>query len=245
MKNLITLCLLCFSTLTFSQNNASIDLVGGVEFGYRSLSGDHSDDVPVGLILETRERETGKFGFRFGFNYNQRLSKKIFLKTGLRVANLGYTSGKITGLRWGSEIQNAIDNGLTEIVPDPSLPREVQFFYEYWFLEIPIIGRYEFNEKRWSPFVEVGLSPNIYLDARTKQKTDLGDAKYNHVEVGDAFNKFQLVGSASFGVNFAATESFRIFAQSVFRYHLTKTVDSAVKEHLYNVGLEVGVRKHL
>ena len=244
MKNLITLCLLCFSTFAIGQKNASIDLVGGAEFGYRTLGGKDSDGVPVSIIIESRERETIKFGYRFGLNYNQRLSKKIFLKTGLRVANQGYTSGKMTGLRWTNELQEG-ENGEFIYVPDPSLPHEIQFFYEYWFLEIPLIARYEFNEKRWSPFVEAGLSSNIYLRARTRQVTDLSDSKYSNIEVGDSFNKIQLVGNASFGVNFEATESFRIFAQSVFRYHLTKTVDSAVKEHLYNVGIEVGVRKYL
>lgn len=243
MKQLIFTFLAFFPIVAFGQFKSSVDLVGGVEFAYRTLNSEPTDGVPTGLIESTRERETAKVGFRFGFNYNQRVSKKIFLKSGLRIVNIGYSSGKITGLRWGSEIN--FTDGVFMIEPDPNLPHEVEFFYEYWFLEIPIVGRYEFNEKRFAPFIEVGISPHIYLDSRTKQKTDLGDSSYQNTQVGDNFNKIQLVGSVSFGFNYAATESLQLFGQPIFRYHLTKTVDSPIKEHLYNVGIEVGLRKRL
>jgi hypothetical protein len=164
----------------------------------------------------------------------------LYFKLGLRGVNIRYETEKILEFVYGSEIEAGLAIGTGPIF-DPTLPHEFQFFYDYWFLEVPIVGRYEFSESRWSPFVEVGLSPNLYLRGKEIQQTDLGETNF---EAGN-INKMQLVGSVSFGVNYAATENLQVFAQPIFRYHLTKTTDLGSEEHLYNAGLEIGMRKRL
>ena len=173
-------------------------------------------------------------------NYNKQLTKRFYLKTGLRAINISYESDKVTGLVWGSEIEAGIAAGTGPIF-DPTLPHEIQFFYDNWFLEIPIIGRYEFSDSRWSPSVEVGISPNLYLNSTIEEKTDIGERTYE----GNNINKIQLVASVSFGVNYLLNDNLQFFGQPIFRYHLSKLGDASLNEHLYNVGVEVGVRKRI
>lgn len=227
MKLRIILLLAFLPFLTYGQfsYNSSIDIVAGLDKNY----------------LQNSTSEASNLGYRIGINYNKKLGEKLFLKLGLRGVHISYESFKRTGLLWGSEVEAGLEMGTGPIF-DPTLPHEVQYFYDYWFLEIPLAIRYELNKNRWSPFIETGLSPNLYLKSSFKEETDIGGRSFNENE---RVNKIQLVASVSVGVNFAATESLQLFAQPIFRYHLTKLNDFANNEHLYNIGLEIGVRKRL
>ena len=179
--------------------------------------------------------------WRLGFNYNRRLSSRIFLKTGARLASVGYKGEKKTGLRWGTEH----DGNGGWAGPDPSLPHEIQLIDDYWFIEVPIAGRFEFGGKRLRPFIEAGGAPSVYLATRTKTVTDIGtDASF---ESGKAlgFNQWHLVGYLSFGANYDIGERLQLFGQPVFRRHFTKLADAPIAEHLYNFGMELGVRRKL
>ena len=94
--------------------------------------------------MESRDQtETGKLNWRIGFNYNRRLTSRIFLRTGLRLASVGYKGEKNTDLRWPSE-----HDGNGGWVADPTLPRELaNLIYDYWFVEMPIVGRFEKDQE--------------------------------------------------------------------------------------------------
>ena len=239
MKNAISFLVLVFPFPAFSQTNASIDLVAGLEYSYRSLSTSSKDEIVAGILEGRNDKESGKLNWRAGFNYNRRLSNRFHLKSGLRLASVGYNGEKRTGLRYASEF---VTPDLW--VPDPSLPHEVQFIYDYWFIEIPIAGRFEFTNRKIAPFLELGIAPSVYVTTRTKIVTDLGtDVNFdNGVDAFD-FHQFHLVGFVSFGVNFSINERMQLFGQPTFRYHLTKLVDAAIEEHLFNYGIEIGVRR--
>ena len=214
----------------FSQISQSIDIVSGIEYSYRNLTTSSEDEI-VTKILESRDNEeSGKFNWRIGFNYNQRL----------RLASVGYKGEKITGLRWGSEY-----DGMGGWVPDPNLSHEIQSIYDYWFAEIPIVGRFELNEKKLAPFFELGISPSIYLTTRTKSATDIGtDAEFQNDAIHD-FNKVHIVGFISFGLNYSINEKYQFFGQPILRYHFTKLADRPIAEYLFNYGIEIGIRRKI
>ena len=240
MKTSLVLSLLILLPfLGVSQINSSIDFLAGLDYSYRNLS-TSSDDALVLGILENREvGESGKINWRFGVNYNRNLTSKLFFKTGLRLASVGFAGEKKTDLRWGSEL---IGGGF-EL--DPDLPREVQNINDYWFLEIPIGIRYEICQKKLTPFIELGVSPSIYLTTRVATKTDIGDSSTFDKNNQDSFNQFHLVGFISMGLNYNLKETIQIFGQPIFRYHLTELVDAPIEEHLYVAGIEIGVRKKI
>lgn len=239
MKKVLSFLVFVFPSLAFSQTNSSIDLIAGLEYSYRSLSTSSKEEIVVGMLENRNDKESGKLNWRVGFNYNRRLSNKFHLKTGIRLASVGYEGEKKTGLRYASEFVTP------ELwVPDPSLPHEVQFIYDYWFAEIPIIGRFEFADRKVAPFLEFGIAPSVYVTTRTKTVTDLGtDVSFDDGVDAFNFNRFHLVGIFSVGVNFTVSEKMQLFGQPTFRYHLTQLADAAIEEHLFNYGLEIGVRR--
>ena len=222
---------------SFSQVKSSVDLVGGVEYSYRYLN-NTSDDPIIQIIFDSRDGETGKMNFRGGFNYNRRLSKHLWIRSGVRLASIGYKFEK-TELRWPSEY----DPNTGEYTPDPTLPHELQAINDYWFLEIPVMGRFEMGEGKWRPFVELGMSPNIYLTTRAKEVTDLSTKVSYLNNTMDNFNRLHFSGNLSIGMQYQATERLAVFLQPVFRYHFTPLYDAPIKEHLYNYGIEIGLRK--
>jgi len=216
--------------LSFSQTKMSIDLIGGMDYSHRSLSAP-GEDRDLMLIIGFRDNnEIGNLGWRAGVNYNLSLTSKIFLRTGLRFANVGYQEKK-RELRFGA--------------PEPGLPTEVQMTYNYLFTEIPIVIRYEINHKKLSPFVELGILSSIFMGARLRTKTNLGSDTESLKSDIYHFRRVHEVGFISFGLNYALNDNFQLFGQPAFRYHFTAITDSPVEERLYNFGIEVGVRRKL
>jgi hypothetical protein len=224
----------------FSQASQSIDFVGGMEYSYRTLTTTSKDRNVLGNLEIRDSIERGKLNWRIGFNYNQKIGKKIFIKTGIRLASVGYQKEKRTGLRWPSE-----HDGMGGWSPDPNLPHEIQTVLDYWFAEMPLAARFEMNKKKLSPFFELGISPSIFLATRVKSITDIGkDASFHKGGVYH-FKKFHMVGVISLGLNYSVNEKFQIFGQPAFRYHFTKLVDAPIDEYLFNYGIEIGIRRSI
>ena len=175
--------------------------------------------------------------WRIGFNYNRKLSNRIFIKTGVRLANVGYKHQKVEGIRWPSEIT---PEGFMD---DPTLPNIMQAFTNYSFIEVPLALRYEFNSTKFSPFVEMGVSPSYYLTTRIKTVTEI-DSKVETYRGFNAseFSNIHMVGVASVGTNYNLISTFQLFGQVAYRYHFTRLVEAPITEHLYNYGVELGVR---
>jgi hypothetical protein len=237
MKTIVTvICLLCIQGL--SAQRSSVDFIIGGEYSFRILPQENSDPV-IAAILASREQETGKYNFRMGLNYNQRLAKNIWLKSGFRIARVGYVTQNQTDLRWPSEF----DPSTGEWTPDPNLPREFQEMTDYIWLEVPLIGRWEWSDGKWRPYLEAGLSPHFYLLTRNKEQTDISISVGVERDQTDELRLFSLVGSFALGVNYQINERWQLFGQPTLRYHFTPLMDDRpIDEHLYNYGIELGTR---
>ena len=233
----IILIILVLPICSFAQFNSSIDLIAGFEYSYRSLNLSSDANLPIDIIALRNSKETGKLNWRFGLNYNRRLSTNIFLKTGIRLASVGYKGEKLTDLRWPSEI------GSSGYMLDPSLPHEMQLVYDFWFIEIPLAGRIEFSDKKLSPFIEVGVSPSYYLSSRTKSITDLETTTTSQRGGNSPYSNLHLVGVISLGTNYSINDKMQIFGQATYRRHMTRLVDAPIQEYLFNYGMELGVRR--
>lgn len=229
--------------LIYSQINTSLDFVGGIDFSYRNINNTSNDTDVDNVVIPFRNNdESGKLNVRFGFNFNKRVSEKIFFKTGLRFASFGYKGNGKTNLRWGNQQTGGVFN--------PTLPGEfsdtLQFIDNFLFLEVPLIARFEFSQKKFTPFVEFGLAPSLYLKSRNKLVINSETIIVEGDEDLYDYNKIHFVGVLSFGGNYNLTEGLQLFAQPTFRYHLTRLVkDVPIKENLWTVGLELGLRKQI
>ncbi|HOY06641.1 MAG TPA: hypothetical protein PLO67_14635 [Saprospiraceae bacterium] len=215
MKKWTLLPLLLLPLLVHAQTRASVDVLFSPDYSW----------------LKTLE--TIQIAGRFGINVNVKLTERLHLKTGMRLARAGYTTGK-SGLRYESEYATGT------WVPDPSLPHRAEFIHHYLLLEWPVMGRLEWNRRKWSPFMEIGMSPVLFLSGRTTQITDFETKTIKENLVG--VSTFQLAGNLAFGYNYQVNQKIQVFGQPTFRYLLTKLKKAQAGHHLYSIGLEMGCR---
>lgn len=228
-------------TFLFAQAKSSIDFVGGVEYSYRTVGLEKDSDLPS-IIVDVRDVEVANLNWRVGFNYARRLNQRFYLKSGLRLASVGYRL-PTEGLRFWSMPDGM--GGFIVTPPNPDLPSEIAWSTNRWFLEVPVMGRLVLTENgKISPFVEAGVSPSFYLTTRNRVTTNLEDQVENTSDREDErFNGLHFVGNLSFGLNYDLSPAYQLFGQAIMRYHFTRTYDAPVQENLYNYGLELGLRR--
>jgi hypothetical protein len=228
MKKIVLIITIALTPLILlAQSKSSVSGLIGLEYSNRILKN------------PAFSGETGKANYRFGFNYNRKIAEKTWLEGGLRFSSIGYNGEKKTGLTYGSEF-----NPTTGVfTPDPTLPHQIQFIYDYLFLEVPIGIRRELTQNKMKTYFAVGISPNVYLKTKIKTITELGTEN----KAGDPYGIQKMTFSANigFGFEYIVNEQYQAFAQPSFRYHFTSIGKGPIKEYLYNFGLEIGVRKNL
>lgn len=236
---LIIFSLVLIPIFLHGQSKSSVDLIGSADYVYRNLSSDAEDPNSVvsipDLIDFMDDHQKGRLKARFGFNYNRKINQKLFLKSGLRLATVGY----ITDSRASS-----FDLEVAKLST------------EHLFLEVPLVFRYEVLQvDKISLFIEVGFSPNIYLSTRTKNVTN-GEITEDPLDFASfgAYNRLHWVGSVSPGLNHTLNDNWQLFGQSIFRYHFTRLINDSqfpmafnilTKERLYSIGFELGIRRFL
>lgn len=226
-----------------AQSNSSVNIIAGVDYTYRHIRGTN----PISETLkQTRNSEKGNVNWRFGLDYNHRLSSRFFLKTGVRLMSLGHHEEiNFSNLRWG--LQHDGNGGYNSTIPSGEDFGDHKISNDYWFLELPLVVRYEFSNKKFTPYVEAGLAPAYFLVHRrvsklgTEREVTMSRAEDTEIPV----QRIQLESIVAFGFNYNIKESIQLFGQPTFRYHLTKMWTTDLKEHLWSAGLEVGVRKWL
>ncbi|MEL7122594.1 MAG: hypothetical protein AAFO07_24320 [Bacteroidota bacterium] len=238
---LIVLLSFTFPSLGYNQVNSSIDLVAGFESSFRNLSTSNEEQAIQDILTRRNDTEEANTNWRFGFNYNKRLKNKVFLKTGLRLARVGYNE-IVDGLIWGTEHDGM--GGFNNV--DSSFDRTVQVSRGFFFLEVPVVARLELSRKKFSPFIEMGFSPSLYLTTRVKSITETAIITDFSNQSGEFFNELHFVGSIAIGANYSISDKIQIFGQPTFRYHITSlSKDRPIKEYLFNYGVEVGIRRIL
>lgn len=238
MKTILTTFLFVLLSISlFGQLRSSIDFVIGVDHSFRTLSVTDGSEFSM-FAVESRADDKRRVNWSIGINYRRPLSEKIYLKLGAKLTTIGFITGLQSDLRWPSEY-----NSQGVWTPDPSLPREVFFKNDLWFLGAPFAVGFEHAKKRISFFYELGLTPNFIVAERSVQVTNLGTSSEIRRTLGQI--KPQLVATTAFGLVYKMKENISIYIQPTFRYHLTKLVDGLINEHRYSYGVELGFRKNL
>lgn len=231
MKKVVLIFSFIFSFLIigFTQSNSTIDVVIGGEFSYNTFDVIDLGNEEVGTTIRFNDFSNGIYNYRIGLNISQELINKVYLKTGIRFAKAGY------------RIQSSVG-----IFPINSLAPIADVYINlkknYLFFEFPIIGRYEFSKSKFALFVEMGLSPHIYLTTK-EIYYDSDRINYTNNNSPD-FNSFHLVGIISIGLNAHINKRFTLFVQPIFRNHFTSSIQGST-DLLRNYGLELGLRKNL
>lgn len=218
------------------QKIQSLDFVTGIDVSYRLLASKHNSSLNSLIIKIRNQRELPALQWRMGINYNQKLNENYFLKTGIRLAKLGYyIEIPKEDFRWPSQINNPNSPG--EDIGD------IKMHYNYLFIEVPVTIRYEGKKKRFAPYFEAGFSPMWLVQySSVTVKDSVTNISFGQPVNAD-FNNFQIAAVLSFGFNYQMNNAIQLFGQPNLRFNLTKLVDAPISEYLYNFGFEFGIRR--
>jgi Outer membrane protein beta-barrel domain len=240
IKTLICVCVLLTQS-AFAQFKSSLELISGADMTYRTAQ--TSVDSLQFVIKSRNTNEKPRMNWRFGLNYHVQITERFGLKTGLRYATAGYLLSKQNDLRWPS--QHNQNGGY-----DPNLPgegKDVSLWFRYSFIEIPVAVRYQLNApsatRRFSSYLEGGIAPNLYRSTKFVSKLD--DQKSSNTISESSVQKLHWVAQISYGLTYQFKNADALFFQPIARFHLNKTKNAAVQEHLYSFGVELGYRKSI
>ncbi len=233
-KILLFLATLLLPMVLPAQSKTTIDLMVGVEYNWLE------DYVRFNPNIG---RPSGEYNPRLGLNINHRVAPQLWLKSGIRLAMIGEKWPK-TALRWGN--QHDGEGGFNPDYTDPDLPSESQFFNTYWYLEIPVAGRWEFSTGgRVTPFVELGVSPHIYLTTQSRFVSNLYSNSDFHYDEQKSFNHLSVAGTLSVGTNISLADHWMVFVQPIFRYHFSRLYSLPTSPRMLIGGAEFGVRRSI
>lgn len=216
----------------------SIDLVFGTDFGFRLIEQKDGSSAAAQEYQNRSEFETYKANLRFGLNYLHGISQRLSIKTGIRLANPGFTILGVEDIDPNQDI-NTIDKELNRNLEGSD------FKYNYHFIEIPLGLRYTLTKNTCEPYFELGVATNLYRRTRISRKKFNQNGSASALVQEGSINKINYVGFFSLGGNINFTQNISGFTQLVARYQLNNLRDSAIIERMVGLGLEVGVRRYI
>lgn len=211
-----TLIFLFFPTLLFAQKT-DLSFSGGIIYTAYKFEG--TQFYPNTALLFPWSGRHARVNPLFGVEVIHAFAAHWQIKTGLRLYVTGYTQE--TDLMWPSEFTPA---GYA-----PSLPNE-RLSVNHLFLEIPLLVRYRFAEKTWTPYAEAGISTNYYLTTGVNERIEGNEKTFQ--EKNDAVNPVNLALQGAAGIQYRLAERHRFFLQSTLRYQA-----SSIEETSSNPGV--------
>ena len=237
---LLSFCILLITVWSYAQGNSSIDLSVGSGYSFRSLSDPTSSTVSAPLFQSRNENEESRQNWNITIAYNRALSKNLFFKTGLKYNSYTYYTLKLTGLQWPTQ-----HDGMGGFDPTSALEANDLYYSDaHRFIGIPLFFRYQLNNRKLHPFVELGTSFNYYLTTTTTREggvnNELNSSESSH---RDDYTSLNLFGHISLGANYNCTESIQVYGQVACSRQLNSLTDTPFREHLYDYSIQLGIRK--
>ena len=240
--------LLTFLGLTLScttinaQFHSSLDFTLGYDF-FNLVSGNGSSYIP--LVGSPKSHD----GYRIGLNGNIRLFDRLVFKSGVRFARHSY-----------------LPFGGASYYPEENI-KFIEYYYEVYheyYVEVPLVFRYEISKKRLGVFVESGIALNLHSFAKREIITDRYYKLTYDISYPDPKNplshdvqdfdlpylqnsRLRVAFVAGIGVQYSLNKSYQIFVLPMLRY-FQPINNSSVQPMLnvgknINLGIELGVRK--
>ena len=220
-----------------SKRANSLDLVVSGDVGYRLIS---ILDSSVKEQLENRiTSESFKLNYKAGLNFNFGLNRRLLLKTGVRIANPGYSITSVEKIDFSQDVNDIVKKPL-RVDEATSFEYRVQ----YNLLQVPIGIKYVASKGFCEPYFEVGVMPSFY--GGTKIFEILPDeTRSEGIHVKENINTINYISFISTGGNYRVADNFSLFLQMAANYQLNNLRKGYLKENLVSLGVEAGVRLFL
>ena len=183
---------------------------------------DFKNETAYGFGFRVFEGNTRK-SFRYGGNFNFRVFDQGHFKTGIRYVKQAFKV-KETVFPEGSSLHDYVDE---------------------YYLEVPLVCRYNFSKRKFTFYTEVGISPHFYLKGKLVTQTISG---YTSTDYDPSYLKDRRVRMGyimGVGINYLISEKMQIFAQPTYRYYPMIGVETLSITGNVNYGIEFGVRRAL
>jgi len=237
---LSSICITQFSLAQYSYRGKqanSVDIVVSGDLGYRLIS-------PLSTSGESLERnrrtaESFKFNYKAGVNFNYGLNGSLLIKTGIRIANPGFSISTVEKIDFTQEIN--------DIVKLPLMLGDAEGFryrVQYNLLQIPLGIKYVALGGFCEPYFELGIMPSFYGGTKVHQINANG-SRGTAINIEENINKVNFISFISAGGNYRITDDFSAFTQVVANYQLNNLRIGDLSERLVSIGIELGVRKYL
>lgn len=196
------------------------------DYNFRTLKKkDNSSNTDL-VLIKRNELEIAKFGFTSGINIYIDLLNQMGFETGLQYSNRGYKTK---------------NQELVYFPPDPASPSEGQFNYAYQYVGIPVRARFSLGRNKLRFISSIGFITNFLLDVKNIAKYKYADGRtISKTESISGFKKIDISLVNSIGIDYKLNDNFHLTAEPTFRYGLIKTKDAAIRENLWNAGLNIG-----
>jgi hypothetical protein len=212
---------------TTAMRERAIGFAFSPDYTFRTLTSDGSSSAKY--IVNFRDSmEIPQFGYTAGVNFSLNIRSRMALETGLLFSKKGYQTETYTPI-WTT--------------PDPILPTNLQYIYDYFYLDVPVKLNYYLLNNRVKFFVTAGLSTNIFLAQKTQFNYVYSDgqAVNNSSTVFTNYTRINMAGLAGFGLEYDFTKRLNLRFEPTFRHSITSIVSSPVKGYLWSVGLNTGL----
>ena len=241
MNYKIILCSLCLiSSFAVAQEMNSKFSLGGFispNISYRTLK--IADDYPItGLENIWNESENPKAGYSAGIIATYDVRKKISLQTGIGFSNNGYSTEKRSS--WFLNQFN--NNNFNPTIGGSTSPAAWSNFNNAFYLDIPILVKYKFLEKKVGLYVIGGMEANFFVAGNTIVTYYYNDGREEKEKIKTKIPRvFNISAVIGMGVDIKLNPKTTLFIQPTFRYMLVPISKDAIKTRFYSCGLNVGV----
>lgn len=230
-----------------SRQVSSIDLMGGADFGFRTISIKSRFGASGEKYVNRSKNELPTFNYRFGINYIQGLSERLSLRVGFRKATAGFRTNFIERIDVFEDI-----NDITKVLTSDQNNRTI-YVYRYNFIELPVAVRHTMVKSFCEPYVEFGVSTYFYnhtvvkskFYSRVDGKRGLQNTSTIRNGIEENINQFNYLPFISAGGNFRITKTFTGFSQFIYRHQFNKLRNEELAERIVSLGCEIGIKYYL
>jgi hypothetical protein len=208
------------------------------DFCYRMLRNHDKTQSTNDAIKAWDRLDMCKFGYTLGLNASKYFSKCFSIETGLQFSNKGFATKKLIN----SYMSIDSVTGLPEFIPGSgNMSISTKFYYNFYYLDIPIRTIFKFGKKKIQFISSIGLTTNILLKANQTMVDEYQDGRKEHqrMKIQYNFNSLNLSPNIGTGIEFKINNKSNLRIESMLRFGIRRINDGPMATHLWNLGLNI------
>jgi hypothetical protein len=127
--------------------------------------------------------------------------------------------------------------------PDPSIPNQAQYKYNYYFIDIPLKVNFTVGKRRIKFFSSVGLTTNLFIkETQTNiyiysDRTDINTIRPSFTD----FRKVNFTPTLSTGIDWSLHRNVNLRVDPNFQYTAFTMTNTPLTGHLFSAGLKMSL----